>query len=494
MSNYSQLLKQLLQFSDTKSIILSNTLGYDISYISKWCSGVKIPSVKSIPTIHKQMSTLFAKEISIKQKESIFLVEFHLEFPKEKESIHDLDFLENAIFSLLNKTYHLDNPNTDIPQEEEISFVFGKNDIVYFVEEKLKSIFLQTSSSRLDFFLTVDFTTVNLHPILSLLSKLKRPEMNIYVSLGIDLEQLQEQGNNKINKLFYLLNRYVNLNIELYNNSRFKNLNILLLKNHIAFQYSLSQEGEFLGFTSIQEKTNFDKVNDFVLGHFKEEDKLFHLANTRKLQKEGYRTTFYTDESFHFFLVHGFEFLLPPSIIDNIAVHAKKNKYSEQDLISILKVKIAWEEIFENSSINFFILKNSMFRYLEKGKLMYMNIDYQTSIEERELHYDYAIKLLEKNPDIHFYIVDEEFVSNNNLNYNIGVFGNDRKMFFKNYYNLERKKEPYFTVVNNKKLLNQIYTLLDQIKDSEHCKEYGVEELKTLWEKYKNMFSRLTEL
>lgn len=72
MENYSHLLKQLLQFSDTKAIILANVLGYDISYISKWCNGAKIPSAKNLHVIHKKMSALLQKKSQIINKKLHF--------------------------------------------------------------------------------------------------------------------------------------------------------------------------------------------------------------------------------------------------------------------------------------------------------------------------------------------------------------------------------------------------------------------------------------
>ena len=43
-STYADTLKQLIGLADIKLFIVANTLGYDISYISKWCNGAKLPS------------------------------------------------------------------------------------------------------------------------------------------------------------------------------------------------------------------------------------------------------------------------------------------------------------------------------------------------------------------------------------------------------------------------------------------------------------------
>lgn len=493
MSNYADLLKQLLKFLDIKIIVLANVLGYDISYISKWCNGTKTPSQKSISVIHKQMSILFVKEIIIQNKISPFFIEFNLEVPEEKQLMEEVIFLENSVFSLLNKAYNLTH-SLKIDEKDKINFIFGKNDTIHFFEKKLKNIFSKSFSSKFEFFITTDFTAINLKPIFSLISKTKKKNTIVYVYLGADLGQLNSLSDKKLKNIFHLMNCYPNLNIELYDNSTFKNLNILLLKNEVALQYSLNKNGDFQAFTIIEKKEFLNNILSTVMNLFKEKDRLWQLVAISKIQKERYRTIFYSGGFFNFFVVYGFEFLMPPSILDNIVEYAKKENYSEQDQMAVLRVKIAWEEIFEKSSINFFVLKSALLQYLEKGKLACANILYQTSIEERQKHYEYAINILEKNPHIHLYILDDDIFNKNNLFYKIGVFGNHKKIFLKNYYNLQKGIDPYFTNINNKKLLLQINQMFEKLKKSDYCKLYSIEELKNLWEKYSNMFFRLSEI
>ena len=37
MSRYGELLKTLIKFTDIKMSTVADNLGYDVSYISKWC-------------------------------------------------------------------------------------------------------------------------------------------------------------------------------------------------------------------------------------------------------------------------------------------------------------------------------------------------------------------------------------------------------------------------------------------------------------------------
>src|SRR5699024_5118009 len=63
VKTYSELLKSLIDFTDTKLMVLANALGYDTSYISKWCSGNKLPTAKSIHEINEILGEIFAETI-----------------------------------------------------------------------------------------------------------------------------------------------------------------------------------------------------------------------------------------------------------------------------------------------------------------------------------------------------------------------------------------------------------------------------------------------
>ncbi|MDK4492207.1 hypothetical protein MVQ15_09640, partial [Fusobacterium necrophorum] len=209
----------------------------------------------------------------------------------------DREFLESSIHNILTQAYYQENPNPEITQEEDIKFVVGKEEISVFFEEKFKPLFLQGNISKLEIFMTLDFTVTDVSEILSLFSKLKWEDTSVYISLGVNLEQLEENSHKKMNQLFHILNRYINLNIEIYSNKHFQNMNTILVKDYFAFQYSLDSLGEIQSLTWIQNKLFLHSLSRFTLDAFKKEDKLLGLVNTQTLQKEGYRTPFYTSDS-----------------------------------------------------------------------------------------------------------------------------------------------------------------------------------------------------
>ena len=55
-NQYAVLLKELLQYTQIKYGDLAEALGYDISYISKWVNGVRLPASKNIDHINQDIA------------------------------------------------------------------------------------------------------------------------------------------------------------------------------------------------------------------------------------------------------------------------------------------------------------------------------------------------------------------------------------------------------------------------------------------------------
>ena len=53
MNAYGTLLKKLIRFTNIKLTNLAEIVGYDTSYISKWCNKGKLPAAKAAPNVNK---------------------------------------------------------------------------------------------------------------------------------------------------------------------------------------------------------------------------------------------------------------------------------------------------------------------------------------------------------------------------------------------------------------------------------------------------------
>ena len=72
MNAYGTLLKKLIRFTNIKLTNLAEIVGYDTSYISKWCNKGKLPAAKAAPNVNKCLADVFAREIIIQEEATLF--------------------------------------------------------------------------------------------------------------------------------------------------------------------------------------------------------------------------------------------------------------------------------------------------------------------------------------------------------------------------------------------------------------------------------------
>ena len=155
MWQYRQAFKTLIDLTNTKLSTIAFSLGYDISYISKWNSGRKLPSSKNIYTINRKLSSLFAKVI-IEDKVDDFFTAFKMN-NKDVLKSDSRKGLEVLIYKLLNEAY-IDS-NQDLPMEtvSNTNFIFKNSSIDKDLREALEKII--GKKKKVDIWATFDINS-----------------------------------------------------------------------------------------------------------------------------------------------------------------------------------------------------------------------------------------------------------------------------------------------------------------------------------------------
>lgn len=488
--NYGNTLRNLLTFSEIKFLILGNHLGYDVSYISKWCSGVKLPSPKSIKEINEKISELVSSEIISLNKENEFFNKFNIEKPRKNISINSKILIEK-IYNLLNSSY-LECSSCEEKETPDL-FLIENTQIKSLLNTILRQQINEADLS-LKFYMTLDITTVDCLYIISLLSKMKPENLKIKIYLGIPLLTDDNKSIENIKQIYMILNQFVNINFELYNSSYFEHLNTIVIKDKIAFIYSLNNDGKFETLISTTNKYKIKKLLSTLNKSMNSLNRVFSIKDHTCLIKKAYRTNFYTHDNFNFLLTTGFEFLISQDIIQNILNYALKKNFSKSELISMQDLMITWNEMFEKASINFFVFKSSILKYFQEKTIYFMNVEYKMNPDEILEHYNYFISALKSNPKIKIYVIDDNLLNLDYLDFKISVFCNKDSVFLKNVVLLSENKDDFLSTVNNYSTVRHINLVFDKLKNSKFCNEFSVEEIETSWEKYNHMILKIMNL
>lgn len=475
MWQYRQAFKTLVDLTNTKLSTVAFSLGYDISYISKWNSGKKLPSSKNIYTINRKLSTLFAKAIVEEDKIDDFFLAFNLN-NREILNKDSRKALEVFIYKLLNEAYM--NSNQDLPMDKVSStnFVFKNSSI----DKELKEILEKTlgKKKKVDIWATFD---INSHFAQILLQVGKNLDKDVEFNLHLlckkeDLEDFDILKNITDNS---------RINIELYEDPGL-DYNFILVRDTAYF--IIRQEADFSFLTYGEELDTLFEITSFITGLFKDLNKIIVFSQPEELAKSSYRKYFYSDSDFLFLSNYGFEFLLPNQIIDRIIqkIDDKKDfKKAEAE-----NIKLLWEELFADAEINFLTTRTGLLKYFETGEIYYCSIKAKLSIEEVEGHLNNIISVMKKNKNINFYIIkDNRTLQAMGLD-KFNFFINENNMFFKKID--EDGRLTSTSLVTDSKIHHKIHDRLEEIMESDYSQKYEVDDLEKLFNKYAQVFKKMS--
>lgn len=475
MWQYRQAFKTLVDLTNTKLSTIAFTLGYDISYISKWNSGRKLPSSKNIYTINRKLSTLFAKVIVEEDKIDDFFLAFNLN-NKEILTKESKKALEVLIYKLLNEAYM--NSNQDLPMDKvsNTNLIFKNSSI----DKELKEILEKTlgKKKKVDIWATFD---INSHFAQILLQVGKNLDKDVEFNLHLlckkeDLEDFDILKNITDNS---------RINMELYEDPGL-DYNFILVRDTAYF--ILREEAAFSFLTHGEELDTLFEITSFIMGLFKGLNKIIVFSQPEELAKSSYRKYFYSDSDFLFLSNYGFEFLLPNPIIDRIIQkidNEKDFKKAEAE-----NIKLLWEELFADAEINFLTTRTGLLKYFETGEIYYCSIRAKLSIEEIEAHLNNIISVMKKNKNINFYIIkDNRTLQAMGLD-KFNFFISENNMFFKKID--EEGRLTSTSLVTDSKIHHKIHDRLEEIMESSYSQKYEVEDLEKLFHKYAQVFKKMS--
>ena len=334
MNAYGTVLKQLIQLTGSKLSTISDVIGYDVSYISKWCNKSMLPAAKMAPEINRSMASLFAQEILSQE----ILGDFEKTFSTEVCP----DNLENTIYTLLKENYSssCSQASTELKQQTTYKprILTLANDIYNFFNHELPQMLLDYDES-LDVLCTLDVCRFALDSPSNAYSHLtsKHP---VNVKIGVDTTLLYDDNNQGLEALYYFINAHKAINFDFYDNTLMRTLNTIVVKDHIAIICALDQYNRVNVASVIFDPEKVNQIYVHTLPAFRTSDLLAHATEQLEFYQHGYRTDFYTKDNFQFLLTLGFEYLLPQECWDKIINVAKEDYHDEFMALIVAQLQI----------------------------------------------------------------------------------------------------------------------------------------------------------
>lgn len=488
MSTYGTLLKNLINFSGSKLSTVAEEVGYDVSYISKWCNKAKLPAAKMAPNINRTLANLFSREILKHEDLNAFSKVFSVDTKEESLNTIIYNLLKDAYKESSHEAATEHNSDT-VYQTRVLSLA---NDVYEFFNHELFET-VASYNEPVEILCTLDVCRFILKNVEDAASHII-PEHDVNVKIGLDMNKFLSNSKNYLKQLYFFINAHNYISFDFYDDSLMNSLNTIIIKDHMAILCALDQYSRIQTATVITDPEKVNQIYIRTLPAFKPINLLLHATDSDEFYQHGYRTDFYARDNYQIMLTRGFEYLLPVECWSNITRTARERDGDEFMAQLVGQLQITWDEIFEKNTLDFYVLKSSLLKYMEDGEIIFADIVYNMTPEERKLHIQKVLDTSKINPKIHFYVIDEELLPNVQHLIHVSVFSNQKKMFLKFPARYHDIVGPRFYSVLSDTFIKETSELLDDIKNEPYCIGYDAESLQKFYDRYGSMICRMIDL
>lgn len=486
MQNYGSVLKRLIKFTNVKLSIVADAAGYDVSYISKWCNQSKLPAARVASPINKSLSKIFADEIISQGELENFCSEFNVAVSEEQLQVYLYTLLKDSFKS--TQAYY--DKKSSRNGDYQTKILLNPAEIANYMDTEFKEL-ITSSDSPVDILCTLDVCSLPRSQSNISDTSEDSPNIDIRVKIGLDPSRL---NNDTYLFLYYFISKYNFVSFDFYDNVNFKDRNIIVVKNKVALMCSLDQHGKIAMLSVINDPEKVEVIYNRINALFKIHHLLIMSTTSEELVSSGYRSNFYAFSDYQIFLARGFEYLLPPDIIDNIVDAAYKEGYDASTEKMLRTLMATWEELFNKETLDFFITKTDLIKYIEDGEFYFTDIVYRMSIEERKKHIEHVLELCKKNDKINFYVIDDEDIPYSHRYIKFSIYNNNSKLFLKNTVRFYSKYGPQFYSILSESLISGIANCINAAKELPVCRHYPASSLESFMNQYGAMVYRMLSL
>ena len=488
MSAYGTLLKRLIRFSGFKMTTIAEIVGYDTSYISKWCNKDKLPASKSASNVNKTIADTLAHEILAQNDAVHFASEFNTASAQTEGE------LSAVILGLLRDAYRasLDQGSEllKVPVSGQNRTFIGESEAASFFRNQLPEL-IRKNNGDCDILCSLSLCTILKNHILDSFGR-DEPNLQIHVQMG--LEGRLGDDDHYLKAVYFLINRFSYIDFNFYDSSELSMPNMIVIRDCAVILCTVDANRHFVMLNMITEPAAVTSVYGKMRQEMIACPMLARSSDSKDLLMHGYRTEFYAHRTYQIFLTRGFEFLLPPEIIPRLIQKARDLELDPSMPQLIAQLGITWEEIFEKGTIDFFILKTSLLRYISDGIIYFADVEYKMSIEERQKHISYVYQIVEKNPNITFHIIDDDQIHKADLLVHTSIYNNMNKLFLKNTERYGKKYGPKFYTVPDRETISAITRYFNDLTNNPICTNFTAAAAMAFFDTFGTMIQRMLSL
>lgn len=431
-NQYGEFIRFLLNAANVKVSTLADRLGYDITYVSKWLTGSRLPSERAAERIHENMAGFFSERLSANPNQQLIANIVGYRYSGEMNQADLKEALDSALFQLLSLRYaESSGVAKKVPRRSlEGAFLFKKADIISLV----KSAVLKSASGKaqkIEILSTTDLYRLFGDQLVSLLEQCGLMNLSVSLNQVVDLETFRGDRDNYFDhliKTFSVVNAPL---ITLYrNNGAAAESGIIVIKGIVALQLALEGDRIISCCYSYEDEV-ISALSDFCASLFRRLPRFLFPLDAQTLMKTSTWIDFYTQKDIQALIYGAPALFLPPEVIDELieTVPAQEERDCECR-VHLKMLSRIWEQKTRYSGVHVILFKSCLLDYLQRGNLYLEQRKFTLTAAQRAAHVNHLGGILQANPDIRIRLIDDVASSVHRLRYGVSFFSSSSEAIF----------------------------------------------------------------
>jgi transcriptional regulator with XRE-family HTH domain len=453
-NNFGKLLKNLISESGSKANIVSEKLGYDPTYLSKWITGNKLPSEKNIDSICEKLSVILGGDESSKKIESDLLSAYY----------SDLEF--STLESNMDKNISVVTSETEI------------TDLILKVIQQLEYSGIKniTINTTMNFFQEFEY---QMDQIISKLHEMKPDTLELNICASFE--------NYDYNPLIFCNNilsltsgdYFIDFNIYKSKNEVPK---ILIINNAIAMNIVHLKNVVFLCYYSFDEEYIKDVKNSYKLIQPHMEKTLSYVVPI-SFRKTNVQLNQLTQNELCILFSESPAFLIPKDIINYLIGHKKPDIEGiewDEHINYLIQVSNTFEKYTRHNNVRVLIYESMLLQYISSGIIEIGGHKHKFTKEQITEHILYICECMRKNSNIEFYIISDT------IDFNVCRHQNTPSIFLSpssiavantNIYTFEQSCNYYYST--ERSIIRMFEMYIQTITEKSSCEKISSDRLAT---------------
>lgn len=380
-NNFGSLLKQLINKNNTKEKIVSQKLGYDSTYLSKWITGKNLPSQKNVESICQSLADILSDDENMDKVKSSLVNAYY----------SDLGF--SLLESNINKNISITTSEADVTA------------LIVQILQQLNNIGIKdiTINTTLNLFQEFEY---HMEDIIAGLHNMNLESLQINMCASFD--NITYDSLIFCNNILSLTSGNYFIDFNIYK-QKMETPKILVINDVFAMNIVYLKNVVFLCYYSFDKKYIEAITNSYNLT-IRHMEKVLSYVMPISLRKTNVQLNQLLQNNLSILFSESPAILIPKEILDSIIgnkEHNVESKEWDEHVNYLSQISNIFEKYTKHNNVKILIYESMLLQYLNSGVIEIGGKKHTFTKEQIKKHILYICKCMKENKNIEFYTISD---------------------------------------------------------------------------------------